>query len=84
MASAPAIEKGTPGMASGETEKAIADSEEEEDKTPPREIDISRLLYLLWSMYSSEKCLCPNLLKYLSFSLMLKFFFFFFLNRYCH
>ena len=47
MASAPAIEKGTPGMASGETEKAIADSEEEEDKTPPREIDISRLLYFL-------------------------------------
>ena len=70
MASAPTIEKGTPGMASGETEKATADSEEEEDKTPPREIDISRLLYLLWSMYSSEKFLYPNLLKYLSFSLM--------------
>ena len=26
-------------MASGETEKAVADSEEEEDKTPPRKID---------------------------------------------
>ena len=38
-----------------------------------------------WSMYSSEKCLYPNLLKYLSFSPMfIKNVYIFFLNFYCH
>lgn len=40
--SPPAVEKGPVDMASEESEKVIADSEEEEDKTPPRK-DLCRI-----------------------------------------